>query len=71
MNQPVPTELPGTKPSGKVYTWRDPWLQPHMKQRMALWDINERRGPFPVKALCPSVGECQGREAGASAGVKG
>jgi hypothetical protein len=30
MNQPVPPELPRTKPSTKKYTWRDPWLQPHV-----------------------------------------
>jgi hypothetical protein len=30
---------------------------------MALWDINERRGPWCVKARCPSVGECQDRKA--------
>jgi hypothetical protein len=23
-------ELQGTKPPTKEYTWRDPWLQPHM-----------------------------------------
>jgi hypothetical protein len=30
MNQPVPPELPQTKPPNKEYTWRDPWLQPLM-----------------------------------------
>jgi hypothetical protein len=30
MNQPVPPELPGTKPPTKEYICRDPWLQPHM-----------------------------------------
>jgi hypothetical protein len=33
INQPDPyhhPELPGTKPSTKEYTWRDPWLQLHM-----------------------------------------
>jgi hypothetical protein len=30
MNQPVPPELSSTKPPTKEYTWRDPWLQPHM-----------------------------------------
>jgi hypothetical protein len=30
INQPEPPELPGTKPPTKEYTWRDPWLQPHM-----------------------------------------
>jgi hypothetical protein len=27
---PLPLELPGTKPPTKEYTWRDPWLQPHL-----------------------------------------
>ena len=30
INQPEPPELSGTKPPTKDYTWRDPWLQPHM-----------------------------------------
>jgi hypothetical protein len=30
INQPDPSELSGTKPSTKEYTWRDPWLQLHM-----------------------------------------
>ena len=30
VNQPELPELPGTKPLTKGYTWRDPWLQPHM-----------------------------------------
>ena len=46
MNHPAPPELPGTKPSTIEYTWRDPWLQIHMKQRMALLDIKGRRGPW-------------------------
>jgi hypothetical protein len=29
-DHPGPRELPGTKPPTKEYTWRDPWLQPHM-----------------------------------------
>jgi hypothetical protein len=29
-NSQTPSKLPGTKPATKVYTWRDPWLQPHM-----------------------------------------
>jgi hypothetical protein len=29
-NQPVPSELPGTKPPTKEYTRRDSRLQPHM-----------------------------------------
>jgi len=27
---PFPTELPGTKPPTKEYTWRESWLQLHM-----------------------------------------
>ena len=30
INKADPLELPGTKPSTKEYTWRDPWLQMHM-----------------------------------------
>jgi hypothetical protein len=30
MNQPVPPELPETKPLTKEYTWRDSRLQPQM-----------------------------------------
>ena len=30
INQPDPIEIPGTKPTTKEYTWRVPWLQPHM-----------------------------------------
>ena len=30
INQPVPTELSGSKPPTKEYTWRDTWLQPHL-----------------------------------------
>jgi hypothetical protein len=30
INQPDPTELLGTKPPTKEYTWREPWLQPDM-----------------------------------------
>jgi hypothetical protein len=62
INQLEPLELPGTKPPTKEYTWRVPWLQPHMWQRMALLDINGRRSP------CSSVGECQGREVGVGGG---
>jgi hypothetical protein len=30
INHPDPSELPRTKPPTKEYSWRDPWLQPHM-----------------------------------------
>jgi hypothetical protein len=35
-------ELKGTKQPTKEYTWRDPWLQPYMQQRMALLGISGR-----------------------------
>jgi hypothetical protein len=44
INQPVPPEFLWPKRPTKEYTWRDSRLQPHMCQRMALWDIDERRG---------------------------
>jgi hypothetical protein len=53
MNQPDHSELPGTKPPTKVYTWRVPWLQLHMLQKMALSDINGRRGPWSWEGLMP------------------
>ena len=56
---PLSPELPGTKPPTKEYTWRDPWLQPHMWQRMALLDKMKGKALGPVKAPCPSIGECQ------------
>ena len=31
---PPPLELPGTGPPTKEYTWKDPWFQPHMWQKM-------------------------------------
>jgi hypothetical protein len=30
INQPDPSELPGTKPPTKGYTWTNPWLQLYM-----------------------------------------
>ena len=41
---PVPPELAGTKPPTKNYTWRDPWLQLHMQQKIAISDMNEKKG---------------------------
>jgi len=67
INQPDTAELPDTKPPTKKYTWRDPWLQPHMvAEAVSCWAslIGEAIGPG--KARCSFVGECQGREAGGS-----
>ena len=44
-------ELPGTKPTTKEYTWRDPLLQLHMQQRMAFLGIFGRRGPWFCEGL--------------------
>ena len=52
-----PPELPGTKPPTKEYTWRNPWLQLHMQQRMALSDINWRKGPWSSEGSMP---QCRG-----------
>jgi hypothetical protein len=46
LNWPDPQKLPGTGPPTKEYTWKDPWLWPHMWQRMASLDISERKGPW-------------------------
>ena len=54
MNQPV---LPESKPTTKEYTRRDSRFQSHMEQRMALWDINEKKG----LCLCEgSMPQCRG-----------
>jgi hypothetical protein len=57
VNQPVPPELQGTKPPTKEYTRRDSRLQQHMQQRMALLEINERRGPWSYGGSMP---QCRG-----------
>ena len=59
-----PPELPGTKPPTKEYTWRDPWLQPHMWQRMAWLDISARRGPWAWGFSMPHCREMPGWEGG-------
>ena len=53
---PIPPD-PGTGPPNKEYTWRDPWSWLHVWQRMALLDINGKRGPKGVE-------ECQCRKLG-------
>jgi len=50
INQPAPPELPQTKPPTKEYTWRDPWLQLHMWQRLALSGTG---GPWSCEGLMP------------------
>jgi hypothetical protein len=41
--------LPGTRPPTTECTGRDPWLQIHREQRMALSQINGRGGPWPCR----------------------
>jgi hypothetical protein len=60
INQPEPPELLGTKPPTNGYTWRDPWLQQHMKQRMTLSDISGRRDPWSCEDLMPQYSGMQG-----------
>jgi hypothetical protein len=69
MNQPVPPELPGTKPKsthgethGSSCICSREWPSRSSMGGEALG---------PVKALCPSVGECQGQEAGVGGLVSG
>jgi len=58
ISKPDTPELPGTKPPTKEYTWRDPW------QRMALWGINGRRGPWSRESLMPQCRGIPGRGGG-------
>jgi hypothetical protein len=50
---PPPPEIPASRPPTKEYTWRDPWLQLHLSQRMALSDINGRIGPWCCEGSMP------------------
>jgi hypothetical protein len=55
----VSPELPETKPPTKENTWWDSWLQLPSRSSMGGEALSQ-----PVKVLCPSIGECQGQEAG-------
>jgi hypothetical protein len=46
-----PSELPGTKPPTKEYTWAGPWFQLHMQQRTALSGTSVRRGAWSCEGL--------------------
>ena len=61
INQPDPQNLPGTKPPTKEYTWRDPWLQLHMQQRISLSGINERRVPWLCEGSVPQCRKMSGQ----------
>jgi hypothetical protein len=56
-NWPDPLELPETGPPTKEYTWRDPWLWPHM---WSCWTSLGGEALGPVGVRCPSVGKFQG-----------
>jgi hypothetical protein len=40
-------------PNQRVYIWRDPWLQLHLWQRMALLGVNGKRGSWSCEGLIP------------------
>ena len=58
----TPWELLGTEPPTKEYTWRDPWLRPHMWQRMALLDISGRSSPWSWGCSMPQCRGMPGQE---------
>jgi hypothetical protein len=68
-------KLPGPKSLTKEYTWRAPWLQLYMKQKIALSDITGRGVPWSCGGLMTKgrgmlgcwgrsgcVGECPHRD---------
>ena len=55
-------ELPGTGPPTDEYTWRDPWLWPHMWQRTALLDISGRKCLWAREGYMPQCRGMPGRE---------
>jgi hypothetical protein len=60
-------ELPRTNPPNKEYTWRDPWLQPHMQRRMEdglCWLSMRKEALGPIRVQYPSIGECWEQETG-------
>jgi hypothetical protein len=64
MNQPVPPELPGTKPPTKEYKRRDSRLQLRTSRGWPCGTSMRGEALGLVKVQCSSVGECQDREAG-------
>jgi hypothetical protein len=69
------TRPPPPKSSHEInhqeYTWRDPWLQPHFSRGWPFWASMREETLGPLKPPCPSVGECEGREAGIDGSVGG
>ena len=64
INQPVPAELPGTKPPTKEYTSRDSGFSCICSRGWPCGTQMGREALGPVKVLCPSVEDCQDQEAG-------
>jgi hypothetical protein len=68
MNQPAPPELPGTKSPAKGYTHGGTYVSTCICSRGWPCGTSMREEALGlVKAWCPSVGECQDREAGVGA----
>jgi hypothetical protein len=63
MNQPVPSELPGTKPLKKEYT-RTQGFSPIFSRGWPCGTSIRGEAPGLVKAQCPRIGEYQDREEG-------
>jgi hypothetical protein len=65
MNQPVLPEFPGTKPSTRVHMQEPMTSAAYVAaDRGPCWTSMGGEALVPVKTQCPSVEECQGREAG-------
>jgi len=56
-----PPELTGIKATTKEYTWRDPRLQLHIQQRMALYGMNGRRGLWSCEGWMPHCSGMSGQ----------
>jgi hypothetical protein len=58
MNQPVPPELPGTKPPTKITHGRTHGYRHICSRGRPCRSSMGREALGSMKALCPSVGEC-------------
>jgi hypothetical protein len=64
MNQPISPELPMSKPPTKEYHGGTHGSSGICSRGWPCWSSMEGEALGPVKALCPSVGECQVQEVG-------
>ena len=64
MNQPLFPGYPGTKPPTKENTWRDHGSSCICSRGWLCQSSMGGEAIGPVKALCPSIGECQSQAAG-------